>query len=255
MAHTKSRLIVGLTLLSALAMIFPHPVRADELKLFSLGAGSSFLKQIIPEFERVSGHKVVAWFGPSADIREMMRKGDDIDFLVINDTAWNELIDSKSVTVGVKIARTGVGVGIRKGALKPSISTPDELKQALIGNPIGGAAFRVGTIGIQIQHGFEKLGIFDQVKNKYHVYPNGTEIVKGIVSGEIVLGMYVIPVMAGTPSIDFLGPFPSGVQENTEIYAAVTPHSSHQAAASAFLDFLKRPEAINAIKANFLEAL
>ena len=174
---------------------------------------------------------------------------------MLNDTAWNELIESKSVSGGKKIARTGVGVGIRKGATKPDISTPDGLKKAFLDHPIGGAAFRIGTIGIQIQHGFERLGIADQVVPKYHAYPNGTEIVKGIVSGEISLGMDVIPVMAGTPSIDFLGPFPPGVQENTEIYAAVAPHSLHQTAASAFFDFIKGPEAIAAIKANFLEPL
>jgi molybdate transport system substrate-binding protein len=248
-------MIVGLTLLSGMATLFANPARADELKLFSLGAGSGFLKQIIPDFERVSGHKVIAWFGPSADIREMMRRGDEADFLVLNDTAWNELIESKTVTGGVKIARTGVGVGIRKGALKPNIATPDELKKVLLGNSVGGAAFRVGTIGIQIRHGFERLGIADQVVPKYHAYPNGTEIVKGIVSGEIEIGMDVIPVMAGTPNIDFLGPFPPGVQENTEIYAVVPPHTLHQAGASALLDFLKRPESATAIKANFLEPL
>ena len=41
------------------------PTEAVELRLLSIGAARPFLEQqIIPEFEKSTGHRVTAWWGP-----------------------------------------------------------------------------------------------------------------------------------------------------------------------------------------------
>jgi ABC-type molybdate transport system substrate-binding protein len=54
------------------------------MRVLAVGATAPLtLKRIIPEFERATGNKVIAWFGPPAPIVEKISKGeaDDVVFI------------------------------------------------------------------------------------------------------------------------------------------------------------------------------
>src|SRR5438445_10029828 len=82
-----------------------------------------------------------------------------------------------AVTPGTRtdIARTGMGVGVREGAPKPDISTPEAFKQTLLAaksivyvDPAQGA-----TSGIHFASVLQRLGIAEAVKAKTKLVPGG----------------------------------------------------------------------------------
>src|SRR5712692_1484900 len=84
------------------------PASAADLKLLTAGAFKSVALEIIPEFEKRTGHKVT----------------------IDNDTAGglSKLVESSAKA----LARAGIGVAVKQGAARPDLSSVDGFKKALL---------------------------------------------------------------------------------------------------------------------------
>ena len=192
---------------------FAKNVAAADLRVLAVGATAPTLKRVIPDFEKATNNKVIAWFGPPAPIVDMIAKGDTVDAVFISGPRYDDLVKGGAIETGFVIAKLGVGVGIPKGSQKPDINTPDALKSTLLAaKSIGGLASNNGSIGTETFIGFRKLGIEEQMVPKYHIYPNGISVVQALVKGEIEMGFSVVADMAATNEIDYAGPYPPGIQ-------------------------------------------
>lgn len=226
---------------------------AAEIRVLAVGATAPTLKRIIPEFEKATDNKVIAWFGPPAPIVDMIAKGDAVDAVFISGPRYDNLVKNKAIEAGTIIAKLGVGVGIPKGSLRPDISTADALKRTLLAaKTIGGLASNNGSIGTETFIGFRKLGIEDQMVQKYHIYPNGTAVVQALVKGEIELGFSVVADMAATNEIDYAGPYPPGIQTYAPIHAAMRIGTAHEAEVKALLDLVRHKATPEFLKENYL---
>src|SRR5581483_4480245 len=106
-------------------------------------------EELKPRFERESGHRLDITLGPSAALEARVDQGEAVDVAILTgpgarDLAGRGKLASASLT---NVARSLVGVGVRKGAPKPDISTPDKFKQAMLAakaiacsKPVGGGA-------------------------------------------------------------------------------------------------------------------
>ena len=126
---------------------------------------------------------------------------------------------STSVTV---LARAGIGLAVRKGALKPDIATPQALKHALLEaksvtylDPAGG-----GTSGVHFVKVLDRLGIADEMKSKTVLHANAHAARILIANGQAGIGVNLIQELMSLPDIEVIGPLPDGLQ-NMTIYAAV----------------------------------
>ncbi len=92
------------------------------------------------------------------------------------------------------IARSGIGVAVRKGAPKPDISSPDALKRTLLAaksitylDPAGG-----GVSGIHFAKVLDRLGIADEMKPKTVFHPKAGSVGVLVANGEAEIGVHQI---------------------------------------------------------------
>src|SRR6266436_9182913 len=146
--------------------------RADEVTLVAPGGIRAAVEQMIPAFEKKTGHKVKATFGSGNGTKAQIAKGDPFDVPIVQ-PPYPEVVASGNVVASSEtpLARVAVGVAVRTGERKPDISTPDAVKKLLLSvksfsypDPSGGAA-----AGVSFTKTLADLGIAEQVKSKIHL--------------------------------------------------------------------------------------
>src|SRR3954467_3353448 len=136
--------------------------QAAEINAFVSTAIKAATDEILPPFERANGHTIRAAYAPSGALVPRFERGEPVDVFLTDAPAIDRLIQQGKIAGGrIDLARTGIGICVRKGAPKPDVSTPEALKRALLGaKTVGHAAPAGGSIvAAHIQGVFERLGI------------------------------------------------------------------------------------------------
>src|SRR5262245_26079571 len=157
----RSSLVAAASLLGlALTMTTTTSPQAAELKVLAGGSMTGALKDLGPQFEAASGHKVTIQFGSTPDLIKQIASGAAFDLGVVPvDVYKNEAARAKFVSgPTIDIARVGYGIIVRAGAAKADISTPDKLKQALLAAQ-SVAYLPESAAGAYVTSVFDRLGI------------------------------------------------------------------------------------------------
>ena len=134
----KRRFSVGCVFITVSLIAGPR-VLADEIRVMSAGNTTPALLRLASQFERSTGHKIVAVateMGVGTNtIPNRIRRGEPVDVLLLNASAIDDLTKDGYVLAGsrVDLARSSIGIAVRAGAPKPSIHTLDDIKRALLG--------------------------------------------------------------------------------------------------------------------------
>ncbi len=230
---------------------------AAELKVLSSSGLREVMEDLGPKFERATGHKLAISFGTLGALVKRVQDGETADVIVLPQQGIDGFVkDGKAEASNVSVlARSGVGVAVRKGAPKPDISTPEALKRTLLAaksiaylDPAGG-----GASGVHFAKVLDRLRITDEMKPKTILHANARAGGVLVASGDAEIGVNVMQELIPLPGIDLVGPLPAELQ-NTVVYAATIMTSAKDAAASKVLvDFLRTPEAAAVIKAKGME--
>src|SRR5262245_41536558 len=108
--------------------------RAAEITVLSSIGLQSVLEDLAPKFETSSGHKLSLTFGLAGPFAKRVQDGEAVDILIaprgfIDALVKANKLESNSET---NLARSSIGIAVRKGAPKPDISTPEALKRTLL---------------------------------------------------------------------------------------------------------------------------
>ena len=229
--------LVGLALAAP-----PLAARAAELQVLAGGGIAAPMNELAKQFEGATGHKLTIRYGTTPDLIKMATSGDPFDLVVVpREVFRDEGARAKIAAATVDIARVGLGVAVRAGAAKPDISSEAALKQALVkAQSIATTPASAG--GMQVLRLFERLGIAAEANAKLRALPGPAELVKAMAAGEAELGLFLTNVLTA-PGIDVVGPLPAGLTQDIVYNGAVAVQAKDAAAAQAFLDFLRTPEA------------
>lgn len=244
---------LGITFVAAATLLLPSLTIAAEIKVLASGATKEAYVEVVPQFEKISGHKVVTTWTGSANIKKQIAAGEVYDLVIVGGPVIDAFIQQGKVVAGsrVDLMKSGVGVGVRAGAPKPDISSSEALKKTVLAAKSIG--YSTGPSGDYVVSLFERMGIADQVKPKLKQVPSGARIGTFITSGEAEIGFQQISELIEVPGVDYLGPLPPEVQKITVFSAGIHSGATQQEAAKELVKFLTAPTAVTAIKKHGME--
>jgi molybdate transport system substrate-binding protein len=221
---------------------------ATEIKLFAAGALRQTLGELLPQFEKDTGHHVSATYGTVGALTDRLAKGEAADVAIVTDTQIDELERSGKVVSGTRldVATTGVGAFVRKNSPKPDITSVDAFKRTVLAaqsvtyaDPASG-----GAGGIFVAHLMERLGISTEMNQRTKLDPlGGLLMYQLVVNGEADIGFDQISIILAQPSVDFLAPLPEPIQNHTTFAAGISATSAQAEIGQALIKFLASPTA------------
>ncbi len=161
---------------------------AAEIKVLSHRGTRPVMEDHGPKFERVSGHKLAITIGSAGGVAKLVQGGETADVVITSRQEINGFVkDGKAVAENVAVvARSGIGVAVRKGAPKPDISSPEALKQTQLAAKsitysdlaLGGAA------AIHFEKVLSRLGITNEMKSMTVLSKAGSDTGVVVANGE-----------------------------------------------------------------------
>lgn len=231
---------------SLLAMFVGQAGGAD-IKVVASGALQEALSKAFSEFEKSSTHKLdVTWAG-AAIYRPLLSSEKAFDAVIIASADADALIQAKKLrTSKIDLAKTGVGIGVRKGKPRPDISTTERVKAALL--DAGSIGYSMGPSGTYVERLVSKLGIENEVRPKLKRARTGQEVGRLIANGEVDIGFQPISELMHAEGVDFVGGMPNEIQSFT-VYSFV-PHADlrDEKAIQELSEFLVSPTVQSAFR-------
>ena len=237
MRNTTTIMLLG-------GLLFTARAEAAEVKVLSAGAVRAVITEVADIFAKESGHSVKGTFGTVGVVRGKLAAGEPADVVIATDAAIDEMAKQGFVVAGTRtdVARAGVGVGVREGAPRPGIATPEAFKQTLLAaksivyvDPAQGA-----TSGIHFASVLQRLGIADQVKDKSILWPGGYAA-EAVQTGQAEIVVHQISEILPVKGVTLVGPLPTELQKVTIYSAGLAAKAATPEAARAFIAFLTTP--------------
>jgi molybdate transport system substrate-binding protein len=219
---------------------------AAEIKALFAETFRPTAAQVIPLFEKSSGHNVTIAFGTAGAVTAKVKNGELADVAITAAPQIDDLERQGKIAGGpITLAKVGVGVFVRKGAPRPDISTADALKTSLLAativytDPAAG-----GPVGIYVAKLLDRLGIGATMKPKTKLTKGGEANQAAVVDGEAEIGFNMINEILIDPRVDLVGPLPAPIQDYTTFAAGIVATSTQQDAGRALIGFLSSPDTL-----------
>jgi len=244
---------VALTVALAVLAVHGRFAYAAEIRVLSTNGVYSVMVEMLPEFERATGHKVSIAYDTANLLLGRIKAGESADLAILTRPTLDDLIKQGKVSPGggKDLARSGVGVAVRVGLPKPDISSAEGLKRALL-DAKSIAFTKTGASGIHFAKVVERLGIADQINAKARI-PAGGSVGELVSRGEAEMAVQQIPELLAVPGIQYVGPLPAELQNFAIFTAGVMTGARQPEAAKALIDFLSTPAAARVFKAKGME--
>jgi molybdate transport system substrate-binding protein len=198
-----------------------------------------------------TGHKLNVITGLSSEFLPRILAGEALDVVGAPVGALKALEKKGKIAAGstTNLVRSVVGVGVRKGAPKPDISSVEAFKRTLLN------AKSITYLNVPgVPQLVDRLGLKDAIASEVTMPSSdiGSELVA---KGKIEMVIVVVTQIMTTPGLDLVGPLPPEIRLSTTFAAAVSANSKEPQAAGELLKFLKGPTALPVIKAQGMEPI
>jgi molybdate transport system substrate-binding protein len=233
---------------------------AADIDAFISTAIKSVTDEILPPFERASGHTIHALYAPPGALLRHFAAGEPADVFLTGSEAIDTLIGDGKVLPGrVDLATTGIGICVRKGAPAPDVSTPEAFKRVLLkAASVAYVAPSGGSVtGPHIEAMFRRLGIAEQMAAKTKLAAGGPDgrVSVLVSSGEAEIGLQQVSELLTNPGVTVIGMLPADLQQTTIYSAGITTSAKQADAARALIEAFSAPSAKPIFKAKGLDPL
>jgi molybdate transport system substrate-binding protein len=235
----------------ALIVLHAYDARADEVTLIAPGGIRAPIQQMIPDFERKTGHTVKATFGSGGGTKRQVMRGEPFDVPIVQ-PPLPEVLATGNVIAGTEtpLATVAVAVAVRRGAAKPDISTPEAVRRTLLAAKTIAYpdSARGAAAGVSFDQTLKKLGIAEQMQAKIVRAQGGAGAMALLVKGEVDIGLTYLSEIHD-PGVEVVGVLPREISIPTALVGFVSSHAKSPEAAKALLKYLSSPEVANVYQA------
>jgi molybdate transport system substrate-binding protein len=252
-SRAARRCLLGLCLLLAGTL----PAAAANIKLLTTGAFRPVAQDLIPAFQKQTGHMVTMVSDTAGALIRRLRNGETFDVIVLTSDGLDALADLGTVSGDsvVPLAKVGIGVAVGLSAPQPNIYSVEAFRQTLLSarriaylDPTSGATSGKALVAI-----FQAIGVGDAVRRKA-LLVSGGNAAEPVGRGEADLALQQASELRLVPTVRFAGLIPAAVQVYTTYSGAIAAATHEQDAATALLAMLSDPGIEPALKRRGLEA-
>jgi molybdate transport system substrate-binding protein len=212
------------------------------------------MEELRPQCERAIGRPLAQQFSSTASLKKEIEAGEAFDVTIITSEAVKDLIKQGKLAASTRadVARSELGIGIRAGAPKPDIHTPEALKQTLrsaksITYP------RDGASRAYIEDMFARMGIAADIKSRVTLASSSGTATGSVAAGKAELVIIVFSEIVPIQGVEILGALPGEFLYDIPFAAAASDATKNAEAARALIAYLAGPKAAAVYKANGLE--
>ncbi|WP_256831896.1 molybdate ABC transporter substrate-binding protein [Pseudomonas sp. Pse1] len=246
MTHRVSRL-APLCLISLLTL---GTAQADEVQVAVAANFSAPIQAIAADFEKDTGHKLVASYGATGQFYTQIKNGAPFEVFLSADDITPQKLESEGATV--KGSRFTYAIGTlalwsaKAGYVdaEGQVLKDNQYQHLSIANP------KAAPYGLAATQVLAKLGLTDQVKGKLVEGQNITQAYQFVSTGNAELGFVALSqiykdgkVTGGSAWI-----VPADMHDPIKQGAVILDKGKNNPAAKALVDYLKGPKAATVIK-------
>jgi molybdate transport system substrate-binding protein len=220
--------------------------------LSSLAIKGAYL-ELVPDFEKTTGHQVTTEWVGMVVIKKRLMAGETADVVIGSAALINELIQAGKLATGSRhdLVRSGVGVAVRHGAPKPDISSVDAIKRAM--HAARSVGYSSGPSGVYLAELFKKWGLDSELKGRLSQSPPGVLVGELLARGELDLAFQQVPELLQVTGIDLVGTLPPEIQLMTVFSGGIHAAAKQPEGGKALLDFLTSPAAARVVRKTGME--
>ena len=211
------------------------------LSLISSMATRELLTGLAAQYQRESGRSVQAESGGGVEIARRISAGEAHDVVVLAANAIDKLMADGAVLPAsrVDLVRSGVAAAVGAGAARPALTTPEDVKAAVLAAP--SLSYSTGPSGVYLENLFRQWGILEEIRSRIVVPPPGVPVGTLVADGRVALGFQQLSELMNLPGIVVLGPLPAAIQTVTVFSGGICAASADPEAARALLAWLGSP--------------
>ena len=227
------------SLLSTVVLVLcAMTARADEIRLVASNAVKELVHEVIPAFEKASGHHVQVTWGGTPDITRRAEEGGAFDLVVIPQAVVADLETRGKLLLGGSrdFVASAIGAAVTPGSPRFDVSTRAVLKKSLL--DAKSVVLSSGPSSLHLLALIDQMGIRDAVAPKLLRLAPGLSVGEALAAGRGQLGFTQVSELLAVQGIERLGPVGPEVQRLTVFAFGVRPGIGMPPAARALVEFL-----------------
>jgi molybdate transport system substrate-binding protein len=236
------RWLLGLS--ATLVCLYAQPaVNPNAVRVIASNGIREVLNEARPKAEAAAGKPLSVEYNSSNAQVDRIEKGADFDVAVLTSDTIDDLINKGKIVSGTRtmLARAGIGVGVRKGAAKPDISSGEAIKKALLAAKAVTYA-QDGASRVHVEMMFGRLGIMQDMTPKIHLEQGSTKSAAMVAAGHADMILTLISEILPAEGVALVGPLPAQYQYYVEFAAGIGVKAKRADAGKALIQFLASPE-------------
>jgi molybdate transport system substrate-binding protein len=225
----------------------------EKVRMLSTLGLMGAMRDLSSAFEAASGIRVDADFAPTLALLKRLREGEVADLVILTREGLNEVIGEGRVIAdsAADLARSYVGLAVRKGAPHPDIANEPALRETLLAAR-SIAYSRLGASGVYFAQLIVRMGIATEINAKATIVEQGFTAER-LVSDEADIAVQQISELKQVEGIEVIGPVPQELQTPAVFSAGRMVNAKQAEAADRLLRYLASPEVVPVLRQSGLE--
>lgn len=216
------------------------PAYAAKLKIYCAVGFRPAMEMVRTDYEKQTGHRIIVSYPGIPAFLKAAKSGETFDFAIYDPPTLKMLIEADRLEAStVDVARSGIGIGVKAGAAKPSVATVEQVTATLLA--AGSIAYNdQGPAGIFFVRLLDRLGLTASVGPKLKPMAAGLPV-PAVAKGEADIVVVVTPAILENAGVQLAGELPEQIQSYTLSTLGIAKNTKQHSQVQDFLRYLGTP--------------